>query len=95
MYCAMMYGLLLLCVGDCVRLKHACVSLVVFCGVGWFVVVCVSVCVCVLLLFNVCGLFVNAVNGVVWFARVYYCVCLSVWLLFKVCALCVAYCVML
>ena len=52
-------------------------------------------CVCVLLLFSVCDVFVNVLSGVVWFARVYYCVCLSVWLLFSVCALCVVNCVML
>ena len=39
--------LVVVCVGDCVRLKHDCVLRVMLCDVGWFGVVCVIVCVCV------------------------------------------------
>ena len=39
--------------------------------------VCLFVSVCAVL-FNVCDLFVNVVNGVVWFVCIYYYVCMCV-----------------
>ena len=37
-----------------------------------------AIVLCALLLFNVCDLFVNLLNGVVWFACLYYWLCLCV-----------------
>ena len=54
---------------------------------GLLLCVNVFVCMCVRLLFDVCALFVNMLNGVVWSARLYYCASLCAWLLFHMCVI--------